>query len=248
MIRKESLMSFFLSILLLLSAAVLAGEIAARLSPPAAADSAVSTAANAAVKSLSASESFTVVIDSGHGGMDPGNVADDGTEEKTLNLAIAKKLQTFLEANDVTVIMTRTDDSGLYSEDSSNKKVEDMKNRVALMEEASPDLVVSIHQNSYSSASIRGAQVFYYTTSSSGKALAGILQASLIRRLDPDNTRQAKANDTYYLLKKTSVPIVIAECGFMSNPGELALLKDEDYQARVAWALCMGIMEYLNTQ
>ncbi|MCD8378840.1 MAG: N-acetylmuramoyl-L-alanine amidase [Lachnospiraceae bacterium] len=234
MIRKESLMSFFLSILLLLSALVLAREVAARFT--------LSTAV-----SFSA-DSFTVVIDSGHGGIDPGNVASDGTEEKTLNLAIALKLKTFLEANDVTVIMTRADDSGLYAESSSNKKVEDMKNRVALMEKASPDLVVSIHQNSYSSATIKGAQVFYYTTSLQSKALAEILQASLIKRLDPDNTRQAKANDTYYLLKKTSVPIVIAECGFMSNPDELALLKDEDYQSKVAWALYMGIMEYLNSQ
>ncbi|MCD7752375.1 MAG: N-acetylmuramoyl-L-alanine amidase [Lachnospiraceae bacterium] len=234
MIRKETLMSFFLRILLLLSALVLAGEVAARFT--------LSTAVSRSA------DSFTVVIDSGHGGIDPGNVSDDGTEEKTLNLAIARKLQAFLEANDITVIMTRSDDSGLYAESASNKKVEDMKNRVALMEEASPDLVVSIHQNSYSDSAIKGAQVFYYTTSTKSQTLAEILQTSLIKRLDPDNTRQAKANDTYYLLRKTSVPIVIAECGFMSNPDELALLKDEDYQSKVAWALYMGIMEYLNSQ
>ncbi len=234
MVRKGTLLSCILTLLLLLAALVLLREAAVYRT--------LSTAVGSSVKS------FTVVIDSGHGGMDPGNVADDGTEEKELNLAIAVKLQSFLEANDVTVIMTRTDDSGLYDENSSNKKVEDMKNRVALMEEASPDLVISIHQNSYSGSSIKGAQVFYYTTSTKSQALAEILQASLIKRLNPDNTRQAKANDTYYLLKKTSAPIVIAECGFMSNPEELALLKDEDYQTKVAWALYMGIMEYLNTQ
>lgn len=234
MVRKESLLSCILSLLLLLSALVLMREAAAYYT--------LSTAVSSPAKS------FTVVIDSGHGGMDPGNVADDGTEEKGLNLAIAAKLQSFLEANDITVIMTRTDDSGLYAENSSSKKVEDMKNRVALMEEASPDLVVSIHQNSYSDSSIKGAQVFYYTTSAKSQALAEVLQASLVKRLDPDNTRQAKVNDTYYLLKKTSVPIVIAECGFMSNPEELTLLKDEDYQTKVAWALYMGIMEYLNTR
>ncbi len=234
MFQKESLMSFFLSILLLLSAVILFREAAAYYTQ----STAVSLSPNG----------FTVVIDSGHGGMDPGNVASDGTEEKGINLAIAQKLQTCLEANDVTVIMTRIDDSGLYDEASSSKKVEDMKNRVALIEEVSPDLVISIHQNSYSDSSIKGAQVFYYTSSIKSQSLAEILQASLIRRLNPDNTRQAKANDTYYLLKKTSVPIVIAECGFMSNPEELALLKDEDYQTKVAWALYMGIMEYLNTQ
>lgn len=191
---------------------------------------------------------FTVVIDSGHGGLDPGNVSSDGTLEKDLNLAIAQKLQIFLEANDVTVIMTRTDDNGLYSENSSNKKVEDMKNRVALMEEARPNLVVSIHQNSYSDSSIKGAQVFYYTTSEKSLKLAEVLQKSLIQRLDQSNTRQPKANDTYYLLRKTSLPIVIAECGFMSNPAELELLKSDSYQSQAAWALCMGIMEYLNSQ
>ncbi|MCD8067337.1 MAG: N-acetylmuramoyl-L-alanine amidase [Lachnospiraceae bacterium] len=241
MIKKESLPSLFLSILLLLSALVLLKE--------AAAYRARTVDSSARLDTVNASsQSFTVVIDSGHGGIDPGNVSSDGTLEKDLNLAIALKLQAFLEANDVTVVMTRTDDSGLYSESSSNKKVEDMKNRVALMEEAAPDLVVSIHQNSYSGSSIKGAQVFYYATSEKSKRLAEILQESLIERLDPDNTRQAKANDTYYLLKKTSLPIVIAECGFMSNPAELELLKSDSYQSRAAWVLCIGIMEYLNTQ
>ncbi|MCD8132190.1 MAG: N-acetylmuramoyl-L-alanine amidase [Lachnospiraceae bacterium] len=241
MIKKKSLPSLFLSILLLLSALVLSREAAAYR-----ARTVDSSARLGTINALS--QSFTVVIDSGHGGIDPGNVSSDGTLEKDLNLAIALKLQAFLEANDVTVVMTRTDDSGLYEESSSNKKVEDMKNRVALMEEAAPDLVVSIHQNSYSDSSIKGAQIFYYATSEKSRKLAEILQESLIERLDPDNTRRAKANDTYYLLKKTSFPIVIAECGFMSNPAELELLKSESYQSRAAWALCIGIMEYLNTQ
>ncbi len=241
MIKKESLLSLFLSILLLLSALVLSKEAAAYHTR------AVDSSARLGAVNVPF-QSFTVVIDSGHGGIDPGNVSSDGTLEKDLNLAIALKLQTFLEANDVTVVMTRTDDSGLYSESSSNKKVEDMKNRVALMEEAAPDLVISIHQNSYSDSSIKGAQVFYYTTSEKSRQLAEILQKSLIQRLDQNNTRQAKANDTYYLLKKTSLPIVIAECGFMSNPSELELLKSDSYQSLAAWALCLGIMEYLNSQ
>ncbi|MCD7738538.1 MAG: N-acetylmuramoyl-L-alanine amidase [Lachnospiraceae bacterium] len=241
MIKKESLLSLFLSILLLLSALVLSKEAAAYHTR------AVDSSARLGAVNAS-SHRFTVVIDSGHGGIDPGNVSSDGTLEKDLNLAIALKLQAFLEANDVTVVMTRTDDSGLYSESSSNKKVEDMKNRVTLMEETAPDLVISIHQNSYSDSSIKGAQVFYYTTSGKSKRLAEILQESLIQRLDQNNTRQAKANDTYYLLKKTSLPIVIAECGFMSNPSELELLKSDSYQSLAAWALCLGIMEYLNSQ
>lgn len=189
---------------------------------------------------------FTVVIDSGHGGKDPGKIAADGTLEKNINLAIALKLQTYLEAADVHVIMTRTTDSGLYDENASNKKVQDMKNRIALMEESNADLIVSIHQNSYSDSAIHGAQVFYYTTSAPGKVLAEALQDILVKNLDPENHRQAKANDSYYLLKKTTKPIVIVECGFLSNPTEAALLKSDSYQDEIAWVLHLGILQHLN--
>lgn len=189
---------------------------------------------------------FTVVIDSGHGGIDPGKIAADGTLEKDLNLSIALKLQKYLEAADVTVIMTRTTDDGLYDADASNKKVQDLKKRVSIIEAAKPDIAVSIHQNSYSDSSIQGAQVFYYTTGSAGKALAETLQNILIAQLDPQNHRKAKANDSYYMLKKTSCPIVIVECGFLSSPSEAAMLKSDAYQEEIAWAIHLGILQYLN--
>ena len=189
---------------------------------------------------------FLVVIDSGHGGDDPGKIAANGTLEKTLNLSIALKLKTYLEAADVHVIMTRTTDAGLYAENSSNKKAQDMKNRVSLMNENKADVVISIHQNSYSDTSIHGAQVFYYTTSPAGKELARILQELMISDLDPSNHRKEKANDNYYLLKKAQSPIVIVECGFLSNPSEAALLSSEGYQDQIAWILHMGILQYLN--
>lgn len=193
-------------------------------------------------------KNITVVIDSGHGGMDPGKIAADGTLEKDINLAIALKLQTYLEAADIRTIMTRTSDIGLYEESAANKKVQDMKNRIALMEEHHADLVVSIHQNSYSDSSVHGAQVFYYTTSAASKKLAETLQDVLIADVDPDNHRAAKANDSYYLLKKTSCPIVIVECGFLSNPTEAEKLKSDGYQDQLAWALHMGILEYINSK
>lgn len=196
--------------------------------------------------SAAAPKSFTVVIDSGHGGIDPGKIAADGTLEKDINLSIALKLQKYLEAADVTVVMTRTTDDGLYDTDASNKKVQDLKNRVALIEASTPDIAISIHQNSYSDPSIQGAQVFYYTTGNAGKALAESLQNILIKQLDPANHRKAKANDSYYLLKKTSCPIVIVECGFLSSPEEAALLKSDAYQEEIAWAIHLGILQYLN--
>lgn len=195
---------------------------------------------------VAADKTITIVIDSGHGGADPGKIAADGTLEKDLNLAIALKLQKYLEASDINVVMTRTTDTGLYDENSSSKKAQDMKNRVSLMEECNADLVVSIHQNSYSDKSIHGAQVFYYTTSADGKHLAETLQEALVTGLDPNNHRKAKANDNYYLLKKTSRPIVIVECGFLSNPEEAALLKSDGYQDEVAWVLHLGILKYIN--
>ena len=187
-----------------------------------------------------------VVIDAGHGGADPGKVSVDGNLEKDINLQIALKLQTFLQMQDVDVILTRDSDMGLYDENASNKKVQDMKNRVAIIEEARPTLTVSIHQNSYHEEYVHGAQVFYYESSEKSKELAERIQQVMALQLDKDNTRKAKANDSYYLLKKTSSPIVIVECGFLSNYEEAQKLSGELYQEKVAWAIHLAIMQWLN--
>lgn len=189
-----------------------------------------------------------VVIDAGHGGADPGKVGVNGSLEKDINLKIAEMVKKFLEAEGVEVVMTRTDDGGLYDEGASNKKVQDMKRRIAVIEEAAPEIVVSIHQNSYHEEYVHGAQVFYYTGSSAGKKLAELIQKRFAAGVDPANKREAKANDSYYLLKKTSYPIVIVECGFLSNREEEEKLNSEIYQERAAWAVHMGIMQYLNMQ
>ncbi len=152
-----------------------------------------------------------VVIDAGHGGADPGKVSVDGSLEKDINLQIALKLQKFLQMQDIDVILTRESDAGLYDENASNKKVQDMKNRVAIIEERQPELTVSIHQNSYHEEYVHGAQAFYYANSEQSKELAERIQQVMALELDKDNARQAKANDSYYLLKKTSSPIVIVE-------------------------------------
>ncbi|MDE6916259.1 MAG: N-acetylmuramoyl-L-alanine amidase [Lachnospiraceae bacterium] len=191
-------------------------------------------------------EEITIVIDAGHGGIDPGKIGVNNALEKDINLAIALKVERNLRENGINVVMTRTDDSGLYKETDSNKKVRDMKNRLAIIEEAKPALAVSIHQNSYPDASVSGVQVFYYKDSARSRDAAEILQTQLIRTLRPKKERVAKENGSYYLLKKTSVPIVIVECAFMSNPTEAALLTQDDYQEKVAWAIYMGIMQVIN--
>ena len=190
--------------------------------------------------------SFTVVIDAGHGGFDSGKVGVDGTLEKDVNLKIAKKLEKLLTAADVNVIMTRTEDTGLYSESSSNKKREDMAARVERMNKPLPDCIVSIHQNSYPEESIDGAQVFYYTGSDAGKTLAALIQDELITDVDPSNHRTEKSNSSYYLLKNASAPIVIVECCFLSNWAESKKLVDDAYQQKLAWAIHMGILQFLN--
>ena len=191
---------------------------------------------------------YIVCVDPGHGGTDPGKVGINGQLEKDINLAIAKKLKTYLEASDVTVVLTRDKDMGLYSSGDAHKKMADMRKRCQLIEEVKPDLVISIHQNSYHEEAIRGGQVFYYKTSVRGKQLAQILQERFDYVLGDANKRQAKANDNYYLLLHVKEPIIIAECGFLSNWEEAEKLETKEYQDRLAWTLHMGIMEYLNQE
>ena len=117
-----------------------------------------------------------VVIDVGHGGNDPGKVGVNQILEKDVNLAIALKLQKVLKQSDLTVVMTRTTDCGLYDENATNKKAQDMHRRIQFMEDRHADLVVSIHQNSFPEPEVKGAQVFYYGQSAEGEALAKLIQ------------------------------------------------------------------------
>ena len=183
-----------------------------------------------------------------HGGDDPGKIGINDALEKDINLQIALKLQKILEQNNIKVVMTRNTDAGLYSEGATNKKAEDMQKRCKIIEDSNALFTVSIHQNSYTSPEIQGAQVFYYGQSENGKKLAEILQTALIEQVDPDNHRAAKANESYYLLKKTPTPTVIVECGFLSNPTEAELLLQDDYQDQLVNAIYTGIKTYLGDE
>lgn len=184
----------------------------------------------------------TVVIDAGHGGSDPGKVGVGDIIEKEINLEIAKKTESMLKKKKVEVIMTREEDRMMMEEGGS--KAADMKKRVELINKETPQIAVSIHQNSYQDPSVRGAQVFYYSGSKEGERAAGIMQNALLS-LDAGNTRQPKANNTYYLLRRTEVPTIIVECGFLSNPEEAANLSLDEYQDKVAEAICQGILEFI---
>lgn len=192
------------------------------------------------------SRRYTIVIDPGHGGNDPGKIGINAVLEKDVNLAISLKLKEILEQNDCRVIMTREADQGLYQEGDTNKKVADLHARCQIINDSGADAVISIHQNSFTSESSKGAQVFYQTASGEGKLLAEILQEQMVSGLDPDNNRVAKANSDYYMLKNTQAPMVIVECGFLSNSQEAELLTQEAYQRRVAWTVALGVLQYVS--
>lgn len=192
------------------------------------------------------SEKKVVLIDAGHGGRDPGKIGVNNVLEKDINLAIAMKLKNFLELNDIEVVMTRTKDMGHYSESDRNKKNADLRKRVSMIAESKPIVAISIHQNSFGEKQYKGAQVFYHSKSVEGKAFAELMQSQIKETVKDDNTRKAKANNDYYLLKKSSCPLIIVECGFLSNDYEAKLLADDTYQEKMAWAIHIGIMRHIN--
>lgn len=187
----------------------------------------------------SAGRGRLIVLDPGHGGIDGGKKGINGAEEKEINLQISLIIKELLEKENVEVVMTRSNENRIGED-----QVSDLKARVDIMNRENPVLAVSIHQNSYHEESVHGAQVFYYSESKEGARAASMLQEAL-READPENTKEAKANDTYYILKKTEVPTVIAECGFLSNYEEAEKLITEDYQRKMAEAIVKGILQYI---
>lgn len=188
-----------------------------------------------------------IVIDSGHGGVDPGVVGIDGLKEKDINLKIARYLSKDLQKEGYETVLTREEDEGLYDEESRNKKVQDMQNRCALIKEKSPLLTVSIHQNSYQDEAVCGPQVFYYTSSVKGAQLAKFIQEELNEQLEVSRPRTEKANGTYYLLKRSEGILNIVETGFLTNEREAKLLSTKEYQKKCARAICDGILKFLKT-
>ena len=182
----------------------------------------------AAAVSVEMNQKQVIVVDCGHGGMDPGMIGIDGLKEKDVNLAIGLKVKSALEKKDFQVVMTRETDVGLYDEDSNNKKVQDMQKRIFLIQEVKPVLAVSIHQNSYEDSGVKE-----------------IIQEKLNDYLEVERPRQAKGNTTYYLLKRSPGILNIVECGFLTNPEEAGKLLQDDYQEKVAAAVADGVEEYI---
>ncbi len=192
-------------------------------------------------------EKFTVVLDAGHGYPDGGAVANDGTQESDLNLAIALKLKEILEFSGFQVILTRTDENCIGNDATTDTirslKVADMKARLAIMNEHPNAVFVSIHMNAMGSN--KGAQVFYSPNHENSKILANLIQTNIVSLIDADNHRVEKqSQEEIYLMKNAVLPAVIVECGFITNEAELANLKDDAYQTKMAYAIFAGILQY----
>ena len=184
------------------------------------------------------SDKTQVILDAGHGGIDVGKTGVNGEKEKDINLEMSKKIKRFLSDSNVTVKMTREGDERL-----ADSQREDLKARTDIMNGGAL-LAVSIHLNSYRDPAVSGAQVFYYTGSEEGRTAAGMIQAEL-NALAPDNEKEIRANDSYYILKNTRIPTVIVECGFLSSYTEAEKLVDDEYQNRIAEAVSEGILQYI---
>lgn len=190
----------------------------------------------------SATASKVIVIDPGHGGFDPGKPGIHGEDEKHLNLRIALKLRDYLEQSGAIVVMTRTTDDDVDGMAGVKHKSKDMVERKKMA--VGGDVAVSIHQNSFSQPSVRGAQTFYSKKSEQGKSLATLIQKSIKENTDTTNRREAKSNNNYYVLKAIEIPSVIVECGFLTNPEEEANLNNDIYQDKIAWSIYLGLVKY----
>ncbi len=194
----------------------------------------------------------TLVLDAGHGGMDGGAVADDGTVEQDINLAIVKKCQALAGLFGIPTILTREDENSLdYDPEQSIRanKVADIHARERITNQVQNPVFLSVHLNKFSDSSYSGAQVFWSKNNADGQVLAEQIQSALLQGLPSAGQRQAKqAADSIYLMKVLECPAVIVECGFLSNEQETELLRQDAYQKRLALCIINGYCQYIQEQ
>ncbi len=191
------------------------------------------------------SSKLKIVLDAGHGGIDAGVTGvNTGVKESELNLKVVKKLERYLSDAGMSVTLTRNSDAGLYGVATKNLKKKDMQKRREIIQATKPDLVISIHMNKYSLSTRRGAQVFFKPNDEKGKLLADSLQSNFNQMEEAVRECTALKGD-YYILNCSEYPSVIAECGFLSNPQDEALLITEEYQDSIAYSMFKGVVGYL---
>ena len=190
----------------------------------------------------------TFLIDPGHGGTFPGRV-NDSVLEKNINLEIALKLDALLEETGAQVVMTRRADTDLIPQEAKEEKLllqqrADLAQRITMGQQSKADYFLSIHCNSIPDEKWSGAQVFYNPEDPQSEKLAQAIQQMLIAQLG-DHDREALPREDTYLFRNATMPTVIIECGFLSNKEEAANLQDSAYQQQLAWAIYLGLNNYL---
>jgi len=183
---------------------------------------------------------YTIVIDAGHGARDGGCVGVSGSIEKDLNLEYALTLKSLLETKNIKVIMTRTNDDELYDDNAINKKLSEMKARATLIKNTAPDLVVSIHMNSFPLKSVNGAKAFYRADSEKSKIVADNIQKSMHYYCNIKS--KTSASGDYYILNCTDYTSVLVECGYLSNIEEEQKLIKTEYREKLMHSVYVGIL------
>lgn len=192
---------------------------------------------------------YKIVVDAGHGYPDGGAVSENGVEESSLNLAIAMKLKYALEEDGYEIIMTRSSEENIADSDKQSSirqiKTSDLNNRVKIANESNADFMISIHMNKYSESKYWGWQTFYSKNSESGKKLATLIQNGISNCIkERDNKRTPLSIEGIKIVDKTNMPVVIVECGFLSNSEDLKLLQTEEYQDKIVEGIMEGISNY----
>ncbi len=193
--------------------------------------------------SVSRFNGYVIVLDAGHGGRDGGSIGVNGTIEKEINLEYVLLLKESLVKQGYKVILTRKSDDGLYSEFAKNKKTSDMNARYKIIKKANPNLVISIHMNSFKSESAKGAMTYYRKGDKSGNQCADIIQKSIATYCGA-RSLSGKVGD-YYMLNCSYYTSVLIECGFISNAEEERLLNSSAYKKQLVEAITRGVLLYL---
>ena len=198
----------------------------------------------------------TIILDAGHGLPDGGatSTSNPNIIESDLNLKVVLKLEELLKQSGINVILTRSNEYGIYNETADTirkKKVSDMENRVKLSKNSDAELFVSIHMNTLNNRSVTGFQVFYSDTNSNNnisKICANYIDENLKKNINETNTTKTiKEIKDIYLTKNLNLPLILIECGFLSNENESNLLNSDEYQQKLAWSIYTGLMDYFQS-
>jgi N-acetylmuramoyl-L-alanine amidase len=175
----------------------------------------------------------TVVVDAGHGGHDRGGIPENIIPEKDVALDVAKRLQTHLESGGLRVVMTRSDDTFVT-----------LGQRVRIAN-AEPDAIfISVHFNAALRREARGVETFFGSVT--GAPLAKLIQEKLLTvTANPEHRPLKRA--TFWVLRETKCPAVLAECGFLTNPEDAAFAQQETSREMLAQQLAAAVLEHRNS-